>query len=502
MRISTKIIAGYALLIGIMAVLAAYQAESLRRLRSSLTQLSDADFSGGTSTLKLMRESELIADRTNQSFVRRDIDYASQLLGFRTSFDSLIKEIRAGVRAPETIRRLDSILPVWTEFQKELDYMLRGPSQGWPDTIPPALDRDLEKLKARVDDLYDAIVAGIKINVESTKEATRQMQSVSLYAAILALILSSGVSYLIVRSITRPLKQLTAGTGAVSEGKFGCHLETSGNDEFAELARDFNSMTQRLGELDTLKRDFVSHVSHELKSPLASMQDNIRLLLDQVPGPLTEKQQRLLGLNLKSAQRLSDMIFNLLDMSRMEAGALKYDLESHNLTEIVRAAVSEIEPKARAQHQCIEVNAPESIPLKCDQDRIHQVLTNLLDNAIKFSPAAGNIVVSAGPILEVLEGMPSFARASCREYTLVSVADQGPGVPDEMKEMIFQKFHQTGRTAKLAGQGVGLGLAIARTIVEAHGGAIWTEDNPGGGSRFILLLPLTGNASQAVSAPI
>jgi signal transduction histidine kinase len=502
MRISTKIIAGYALLIGIMAALVVYQAISVRRMQEKIRQLSDADFLSGRLSLDLIRERELIEEYTRKAFALRDLDYASQLRGFVASFDATLKELRSSSGSAQIIRQINLVLPLWWDFFQQLISNLSGPPRDWPETVPEQMDRRLEQLKTGIQDLYKTTLTRIDAQVQSSRRISRQMESVSLYAAGLALVLSPVISYLIVRSITRPLKQLTAGTRAVAEGKFGCHLETSSEDEFAELARDFNSMTQRLGELDTLKKDFVSHVSHELKSPLASMQDNIRLLLDQVPGPLTDKQKRLLSLNLKSAQRLSDMILNILDMSRMEAGALKYDIESHNLPEIVRAAVSEIEPKAREQHQCIQVKAPESIPLKCDQNRIHQVLINLLDNAIKFSPSGETIAVSAGPISEILEGMPSFARASYREYTIIAVADRGPGVADEMKEKIFEKFHQTGKTAKMAGQGVGLGLAIARTIVEAHGGAIWTEDNPGGGSRFVVLLPLTGNARQAVSAPI
>jgi two-component system sensor histidine kinase GlrK len=232
------------------------------------------------------------------------------------------------------------------------------------------------------------------------------------------------------------------------------------------------------------------------------MQDNLRLLLDQLPGPLTEKQKRLLGLNLQSARRLSEMIFNLLDISRMEAGALRYEMKVHDLPELVRTAVAEIEAKAGEQRQSIRLNVPPSLPLECDHDRILQVLVNLLDNAIKFSPSGATIEVSAGPISEIVDGMPSFARASYQDYTMIAVADRGPGVPDHLKGKIFEKFHQTGKTGKMAGEGVGLGLAIARTIVEAHRGAIWAQDNPGGGSRFIVLLPLRSKDHRAVSAPI
>jgi two-component system sensor histidine kinase GlrK len=138
--------------------------------------------------------------------------------------------------------------------------------------------------------------------------------------------LSILVSLLIVRSISKPLANLTEGTRAIADGKFFYRLDTTRKDEFAQLAQDFNKMTLRLNELDELKKDFVSHVSHELKAPLASMQETIQIMLEEIPGPLTEKQKRLLALNLQSGTRLTSMISNLLDHSTAEAGVMVYAL--------------------------------------------------------------------------------------------------------------------------------------------------------------------------------
>jgi two-component system sensor histidine kinase GlrK len=502
MRISTKIIAGYALLIGIMASLATCQAVSARRMQSTVTSLSSADFRSGRFSLDLIRDREMVEEYARKAFALGDPDYAMRLQVSVDSFNRVLTELRASVRSPETVQCVGAILPLWVECSAELSATLQGPAEDWPRDMPPQLESRLGQLKSGVEDLHRVILRGIDSEVQSSRLTTRRMELASLYATGFALVLSSVISVLIVRSITRPLGHLTAGTRAVAEGKFGSQLDVTTDYEFAELARDFNSMMQRLGELDTLKKDFLSHVSHELKSPLASMQDNLRLLLDQVPGPLTEKQRRLLSLNLQSAVRLSEMIFNLLDISRMEAGALRYEMKRHDLSELVRTAVAEIEAKANEQRQTIRTNLPESLPLECDHDRILQVLVNLLDNAIKFSPAGATIEVSAGPISEIVDGMPSFARASYHNYTMVSVADCGPGIPDGLKGKIFEKFQQTGKNGRMAGEGVGLGLAIARTIVEAHRGAIWVQDNRGGGSRFIVLLPLQSKERRAVSAPI
>jgi two-component system sensor histidine kinase GlrK len=502
MRISTKIIAGYALLIGIMASLATCQVVSARKTESIVTSLTSADFRSGRLSLELIRDREMIEEYARKAFALGDPDYATRLQISIDSFNRVLAELRASVRSPEAVQRLAAVLPHWAACAGQLASSLEGPAEIWPRDIPPQLESSLGQLKAGVEDLYQVILRGIDSEVQSSHRTTRGMELASLYATGFALMLSSVISVLIVRSITKPLRQLTDGTRAVAEGRFGSQLDVATDYEFAELARDFNSMMQRLGELDTLKKDFLSHVSHELKSPLASMQDNLRLLLDQVPGTLTDKQRRLLSLNLQSARRLSEMIFNLLDISRMEAGALRYEMKRHNLSELVRTAVAEIEAKTGEQRLGIRINVPESLPLECDHNRILQVLVNLLDNAIKFSPAGATIEVSAGPITEIMAGMPSFARASYNEYTMVSVADQGPGVPDVLKGKIFEKFQQAGKTGKMAGEGVGLGLAIARTIVEAHRGAIWVQDNPGGGSRFIVLLPLQSKEVRAVSAPI
>jgi len=323
--------------------------------------------------------------------------------------------------------------------------------------------------------------------------------------------LSCFVSFVIVQSISSPLRQLTQGTRAIAQGKFFYRLDTSHNDEFAQLAKDFNTMSERLNELDQMKKDFVAHVSHELKSPLASMRETIQLLLDKLPGELSEKQRRLLELNLQSAQRLSTMISNLLDLSRMEAGVLEYELRSGDLVQLIRTAVEETEPLAQQKGLRFEMELPEDgIALDCDGDRIIQVVKNLLINAVRFSPNKAEILVRASSAVEVPAGIPAghgeTLRASGKAgYGLVTITDSGPGVPDEHKERIFEKFHQVRQGKKMPGQGAGLGLAISKTIVEAHRGAIWVEDNPSGGSVFKLLLPVGALGTEVVrtaSTPI
>ena len=370
--------------------------------------------------------------------------------------------------------------------------------------------RDLNK--DGVPDIYEDPRQPIESRVEESSRAGKRAQRISWVAAAAALALSLLVSFWIIRSISGPLGYLTEGTRAVAEGKFFYQLDETGGDELAQLAGDFNRMTRRFSELDEMKKDFVSHVSHELKTPLASMEEAVRLLLDGIPGPLNEQQKRYLELNLQSSRRLSALIGNLLDMSRMEAGVMQYDIKRHDLGALIRTVLEEFEAPLLEKSLRLEVQLPDQpFAVACDGDRIIQVLANLLGNALKFSPRGGVLRVRLSHEADVPDHVPPAMRDQLSRgrdaagFALLSVANAGPGIPDAEKEKIFQKFYQVRPGSKTSGQGAGLGLAIGRTIVEAHRGAIWVEDNPGGGSLFYVLFrvgAVTEAATIRSSSPI
>jgi len=224
-----------------------------------------------------------------------------------------------------------------------------------------------------------------------------------------------------------------------------------------------------------MKSDFVSHVSHDLKAPLASIRQIMHLLLQEIPGSLNEQQKSLIRLSYKGAERLAAMVGNLLDVSRMEAGTMEYRMASNNVVALIEEVIEEFDVQAREKQMRFKVQSSDpSVLVECDRERIVQVIGNLYENALKFSPSDSEIQTCIGP-----------GKAG---EILISVADSGPGVPDDHKQKIFQKFHQVKYGKKVAGQGVGLGLAICKTIVEAHRGQIWVEDNPNGGSVFSFVL--------------
>jgi two-component system sensor histidine kinase GlrK len=264
-------------------------------------------------------------------------------------------------------------------------------------------------------------------------------------------------------------------------------------------------MAARLVEVDEIKKTFISHVSHELKAPLASMQETTHLILERIPGPLTEKQKRLLDLNLQSGKRLAQMIGNILDLSRLEAGIVEYEMQRCDVADLIHNVVMELSSQAREKslHLLTDIQR-EPLVVNCDPNRIVQLFSNLLENAIHFSRKGGSISVHARTLRESPR-MPHSARtrmpnkAAANGFALITISDSGPGIDDAHKETVFHKFHQVQQGRKSHGERLGLGLAISRAVVEAHGGTIWIEDNPQGGAMFFVLLRKAAVETEAVA---
>ena len=516
MKISAKIATGYGVLILLLVAVFSYQVLQIHQMQAINQNLGGLSFRAALLSLQLLRDVDQVDEFTRKVFATGgDPDYATQVGQMQEGFAQSLRELDVLALSPEEEKEVDQLVRLWDQAaasaaNAQQVFLSRDTRQ-----IDSALADQLTRLSAvrfQTQGVIRATRLAIAAQVVESEEAALRAQRIFLATALAALLLSIVVSTWIVRSISRPLRRLTEGTRAVAEGRFTYRLDESGRDELATLARDFNWMTRRLSELDQMKKDFVSHVSHELKTPLASMQETVRLLLEELPGSLGPQQRRLLELNLQSAGRLSTLIANLLDLSRMEAGVMEYTFQQHDIVALVRTAMAEFEIPMKERHLLMESDLTgDPLWLECDGDRIIQVLDNLLGNAIKFSPPSGAVRVS----LERLTGLPSelprsiHARLSRSPnvlgYAVVSIGDQGPGIPAAEKAMIFEKFHQVRRGIKQPGQGAGLGLAISNTIVEVHGGAIWVEDNPGGGSLFCILLPcgkgLPEEAHRA-SAPI
>jgi NtrC-family two-component system sensor histidine kinase KinB len=230
----------------------------------------------------------------------------------------------------------------------------------------------------------------------------------------------------------------------------------------------------RLTELDRLKSEFVMTASHELRTPLTSIGMSIDLLLEGSVKKLSEKEQQLLLAAHEDLQRLKVFVNNLLDLSKIEAGKMEMELSSIPVRALFEKAVTVFKTQSEEKAVDLSFDVPEELPnVKADDNKMSWVLTNLISNALRYTPSCGHITLSA----------ESFG-----PYMQISVSDDGPGIPYEYQSKIFDKFVQV-KSDKIVG-GSGLGLAICKEIVHAHGGTIWVDSVPGSGSRFTFTLPV------------
>jgi len=237
-------------------------------------------------------------------------------------------------------------------------------------------------------------------------------------------------------------------------------------------------------ELDQLKSDFVSKVSHELRTPIVAMQHALSILFDQVAGPLTEEQQKFVSLSQRNLDRLNRLINDLLDLSKLEASKMELQLETQPLAPVLETACDSLEMWAKSKAVTISRRIEDGLPdVPCDQARVTQVLTNLVGNAIKFTPKQGRITVEA-------------KRSADGTAVEVSVSDTGTGIAKEDLPKLFSKFQQVGERSASDIGGTGLGLAISKEIVELHQGKIWVESELQQGAKFIFTLPLVQAASE------
>ena len=488
---------GYGLFLAILLGLAAYQVYAIKHMQSINRTIAEMDFQNSLACLEAMRNLDLVEEYARKSFALGDTDYFDLLREYRQDFTAELRNLKNRAADSGTKDIIDRLPRQWDVLNARLAALEKRLISG-SYKLPEAVQQDFELLGAQLRSVYQANLGSMSLRVDNARRTGETAALVLAFTTLTAVAIGGLVSFFIYRSISKPLAYLTEGTRAIAEGKFFYRLDTSRSDEFSQLARDFNAMTRRLDELDRMKKDFVAHVSHELKSPLASMHETIELMLDEIPGQINEKQRRLLDLNRQSGTRLTALICNLLDLSRTEAGVMEYMLKTHDIVALTRDVVEETGVQARDRDIKILTSFPEKpIGAECDGDRIIQVMVNVLTNAVKFSPKSSEIQVR----IETLNGLPENIPTSGLEsiaasehdvgFALITVSDTGPGIPHIDREKIFEKFYQAEHGKKAPGQGAGLGLAICRAIMQAHRGAIWAEENPGGGSRFCIIIKIT-----------
>lgn len=287
----------------------------------------------------------------------------------------------------------------------------------------------------------------------------------------------------VIRSSLSPITKMIDASRRIQKGEYGIQVEHKSEDEVGGLVKSFNILSlamkekiERANEIDKAKDEFLAMITHELKTPLVPIQGYSELLLDGTLGEMTEEQKEKIRIMHQSSQSLLQLIQDLLDVRRLELHQLNFNKVNVNVYQLIDDAIGIMAPSAEKVGAKIKVNIQKPINITCDPDRIVQVLTNLIKNAIRFVPEQKGVI-------EV--GVQENAGD-----VLFSVKDNGIGIPKNLQEGLFKKFYQVDTSVRRKPEGSGLGLAICKGIVEGHGGKIYVESDAGKGATFYFTLPL------------
>lgn len=333
--------------------------------------------------------------------------------------------------------------------------------------------RPLDRLSSIKVKLGVVIVAAVAMTIVVNEVGFRLSWPLWLRAVTAGALALAMVQFL-ARGMTSPLREMAAATRAMARGEYERRVTASSRDEVGELARAFNRMASDLAEIDRVRRDLIGNVSHELRTPISALQAVLENLVDGVADPDTATLESA----LRQVERLGRLVAQLLDLSRLESGASPLQQRVFEVRPLLVQAVDEARVHAdRDGVKSVQLKvdvAPEDLILKADPERVHQIASNLLTNAVRHSPDGGEVVVRA---------------RGASGNVIIEVLDQGPGIPAAEAARVFERFYRSDAARSSSDGGSGLGLAIARWIVDLHGGDIHVESASPHGCRMVVELP-------------
>ncbi len=336
--------------------------------------------------------------------------------------------------------------------------------------------RPLDRLTSIKTKLGVVIVAAVLVTVVIIALGFRAGVS-KWISAVGAAILALGMVQFLARGMTSPLREMARAASVMAKGDYSRRVTATSRDEVGHLAVAFNQMAADLDEVDRMRRDLVANVSHELRTPISALQVVLENLIDGVEPPQPETLHAMLG----QVERLGRLVAQLLDLSRLESGAVPLQKQRVEARSLLEEAARDTQFKAQTATKNVHVELsvePDRLSLEADPERVHQVLANVLDNAMRHSPDGGRIEVAA--------------RADDGAVR-IEISDEGPGIDEDEASRLFERFYRSDHARSTNEGGTGLGLSIARWIVELHGGEIEAQNRPAGeggpGCRMVVKLP-------------
>ncbi len=307
-------------------------------------------------------------------------------------------------------------------------------------------------------------------------QTTEKVRNLFIYSALVSTIFATIVVHFMAKYVTSPLREINKLSKHLAKGDFSKRVRVPQNDEIGDLAEAFNHMASQIEKQEKLRRDFVADVSHELRSPLSNIQGFIEAMIDR-KDKTPEDRARYLNIIHKETIRLSRLVNELLYLSRIESGPPETGTAPVNLINVIEHSIQKFKPSAEEKNQNIQLaNLPDDeIFVNGNYDRLEQVITNLLDNANRYSPINSDITITV---------------EKSDDTVVVLVKDMGEGIPAEELPLIWERFYKVDKARNRQHGGTGLGLAIVRQIIESHCGTVKVDSKIGNGTQIGFVLPL------------
>ena len=510
LNIFWRIMIGYLLVILLLIVIVAYSLFSLNRMTRAIDVLVYSD-EKAVGLEKQMLDAFLSQTRNIEKYrVTSDPAFFNLSQISKADFLEYHRQLVPKLGSAEERELGNRVLAIHRGYSALLDEELRSFSQGIALPADPGAGEKLAtELTGALAGLTDLHQRQIVRKIQGLRSMASRTAVMVRALVVLSLLAAAAVALAVTRGINQPLQKISRMTTVVAGGDFDQQVDLDSPPELADLARSFNLMSAQLKQLDEMKSGFISHVSHELRTPLASIKEADNLLLEETGGPITDKQRRFLTIIEQGTGKLSKMIDDLLELSKMEAGMMEYDFTPADIRPILAHALEEVELLAEKKGLQLSSRIADPLPpARMDITKIQQVVVNLLGNAIKFTPEKGRIEVEADLLPSsppepagVAPDDPAARSMPDGPALRVSVSDTGLGIPPEFQARIFDKFQEVKQDGAPGTKGTGLGLSIARHIVQAHGGRIWVDSLPGKGSRFTFTLPLGKERTAEAASP-
>ncbi len=396
--------------------------------------------------------SKLLANKISRAGVQSAVDDAGQLYGWR-----IVLRDREGRLVADSHRLSGRLVPGKVRGYRWVHLKKQGEDLGWAQVSrdePPVIAPEPRS---------SLLVAAFNQSL--------------LWSGAVAAAVGVVLMWLLSRRILSPVRTLSVAAGRVGQGDLSQRVQVAGRDEIGELGRTFNSMAGRLQQAERQRRNLMSDVAHELRTPLSNIQGYVEAIRDGLIEPTSETLESV----HKQVLHLADLVEDLRVLALAEAGDLRLRIEAHAVGDVLREAVEPFRPRAQARNIELSTSVKPGLPYAAmDRTRISQVVSNLLENAIRHTPQGGAVTLTAG------RGGPGMVR--------ITVADTGEGIPPEDLPSLFDRFYRADPSRARATGGVGLGLTIARQLVEAHGGTISARSEPGEGATFAFELPYAASA--------